>query len=72
VTPATTQDIENFKHLPDEAGVRLPLVCKLMSCSAPTVWRMAAAGTLATVKVSKRVTLFNAGSLRKVLAGGTA
>ena len=61
--------LTQFSCLPDEAGVRLPTVCSLMSCSGATVWRMVKAGKIKAHKVSERVTVFNVGSLRSVLRG---
>ena len=61
--------LERFASLPDEAGIRLPTACSVMSCSPATVWRLAKAGTLTARKVSTRVTIFNVGSIRAVLNG---
>lgn len=62
--------IEQFSHLPDEAGVRLPTVTSLLGCSSSTAWRLAHRGSLKAVKVSSRVTVFNVGSIRALLSGG--
>ena len=64
--------IENFDKLPREMGVRLPVTVTVTQSSPATVWRLAAAGKLKTVKVSSRVTLFNVGSIRDLLAGSAA
>jgi predicted DNA-binding transcriptional regulator AlpA len=61
--------LKNFDSLPDSANVRQPVVEALIGCSAATVWRMVKRGTLpAPRKLSERVTAWNVGALRKVLA----
>jgi predicted DNA-binding transcriptional regulator AlpA len=67
-TPAIPDNLKNFDSLPSAANVRLPVVQALFSCSAATVWRMVARGTLKTRKMSERVTTFNVGDLRAVMA----
>lgn len=62
--------VEQFSHLPDEAGTRLPTACAVLSCSPATLWRLAATGKVKAVKVSARVTVFNVGSVRALLKGG--
>ncbi len=62
--------LEQFPHLPNEAGVRLPTVTAVFACSNATAWRMAKAGVIKAVKISPRVTVFNVGSIRAVLNGG--
>ena len=68
--PSTTPDaLTNFDSFPDSAHVRLPVVQALVGCSSATVWRMVKRGTLpAPRKLSERVTAWNVGDLRKVLA----
>lgn len=61
--------LEQFTTLPDEAGVRMPTACCLMSCSPATIWRLVKTGTIKARKVSNRVTVFNVGSIRAVLNG---
>ncbi len=63
-------ELEKFSLMPDEAGVRLPTVCGVLSCSNATVWRLAKAGNLKAHKISPRVTVFNVGSIRALLNGG--
>ena len=61
--------LTNYDSFPDSAHVRLPVVQALVGCSAATVWRMVKRGTLpAPRKLSERVTAWNVGALRKVLA----
>ena len=61
--------LRNFDSLPDSANVRQPVVEGLFSCSPATIWRMVKRGTLpAPKKLSERVTAWNVGDLRKVLA----
>ncbi|UCV01747.1 helix-turn-helix transcriptional regulator [Dechloromonas denitrificans] len=61
--------LKNFDSLPDSANVRQPVVQALIGCSAATVWRMVKRGALpAPRKLSERVTAWNVGDLRKMLA----
>lgn len=61
--------LKNFDSLPDSANVRQPVVEGLFACSSATVWRRVKRGTLpAPRKLSERVTAWNVGDLRKVLA----
>jgi len=68
--PGTISDaLKNFSLLPDDAHVRQPVVEALFACSPATVWRMVKRGTLpAPKKFSARVSAWNVGELRKVLA----
>lgn len=59
--------LETFAQMPADAGVRLPTTKALLDCSAATIWRLAAAGKLKTLKPSPRVTLFQVGSIRALL-----
>lgn len=62
--------LRNFDALPDAAYVRLPVVCGLFACSAPTVWRKVKQGSMpAPRKLSESVTAWNVGLLRKALCG---
>lgn len=57
-----------FEAMPDNAYVRLPVVCALFSCSAATVWRRVKAGHLpAPYKLSSQMTAWRAGELRAAL-----
>ena len=61
--------LKNFNSLPDSANVRQPVVQGLFACSSATVWRMVARGTLPKPrKLSERVTAWNVGELRQILA----
>jgi hypothetical protein len=62
--------LDQFPHLPDEAGVRVPVVCAVLGCSPSTVWRMAKKGKLQTRKISDSVRVFIVGSVRAALSGG--
>ena len=63
--------LKNFDSLPDSANVRQPVVEALFGCSATTVWRMVKRGTLpAPRKLSDRITAWQVGELREVLAAG--
>ncbi len=68
-TIKTARTLAQFDLLPNTAGVREPVACALLGCSPVTVWRMARAGNLQTVRVGPRVTLFSVGSIRAVLRG---
>lgn len=66
---ALPEAFENFDTLPAAANVRPAIVAMLLGCSLATVWRMVRRGTLpAPRKISDRVTGFNVGELRQVLA----
>lgn len=61
--------LKNFSDLPDEAGVRLPVVEGLFACSGATVWRRVKQGKLpAPLRLSDRHTVWNVGDLRRALA----
>ncbi len=69
---ATIPDaLKNFDSLPDSALVRQPVVEALFGYSAATVWRMVKKGKLpAPLRLAERITTWNVGDLRKVLASG--
>ena len=61
--------LKNFDQLPDSANVRQPVLEGLFACSSATIWRRVKSGTLpAPRKWSERVSAWNVGELRKVLA----
>ena len=60
--------LKNFDALPPSASVRQPVVEGVLACSAATVWRLVKAGKLNPRKLSERVTGFNVGELRALLA----
>ncbi len=67
--PDIPDALRNFDSLPDSANVRLPVVAALFACAGVTVWRLVKAGTLpAPRKLGARVTAWNVGDLRRVLA----
>ena len=67
---AIPRALQNFDSQPDSAYVRQPVVQGLFAISAATVRRMVKRGTLpAPRKLSERVTAWNVGQLRAVLAG---
>ena len=69
--PIISDALRNFDLSPDSAHVRQPVVQALFACSSATVWRMVKRGQLpAPKKLSDRVTAWNVGELRAVLAGG--
>lgn len=62
-------DIDDFKRLPDQAFVRLPIVLKLYGCSAATIWRGVKTKRIPSpTKLSMRITAWNVGELRKALS----
>jgi hypothetical protein len=69
-TTLSNSALEQFPHMPDESGVRLPTACGVMSCSAATLWRLVKARKIKAHKISPRVTVFNVGSIRALLNGG--
>ena len=70
-TSAIPDALKNFDSLPDSANVRQPVVKALFGCSDATVWRMVKRGSIPIPrKLSERVTSWNVGDLRKVLASG--
>lgn len=70
VTAALPDALKNFDALPDSAEVRQPVVEALFGISAATVWRWSKkAGRLPKPhKRGPRVTTWNVGELRAVLA----
>jgi hypothetical protein len=64
---ALAKALKQVPNLPDEAGIRLSLVCALLACSPATVWRLAQTGKIKTRKPSRRVTVFSLGSIRALL-----
>lgn len=61
--------LRHFDTLPDTANVRLPIVRALVGCSPATVWRMVQRGDLpAPRKLTKQVTAWNVGELRRFFA----
>ena len=68
-TSAIPDALKNFDSLPDSANVRCPVVQGLYSCSAATINRMVSRGELpAPRRLSRRVSAWNVGDLRKALA----
>lgn len=56
-----------FDELPDTAGVRSSVVCRLLDCSPTTVWRLSKQGALETVRIGPRHTVYTVGSVRRLL-----
>ena len=64
---------KDFKNLPDEAFVRLPVVVLLDASSPATIWRKSKKGTFpAPVKLGEKSTGWNVGVLRRHYAALTA
>ncbi len=69
IPPESLSALKNFNFLPNEARVRLPVVCALFSRSASSIWRDIKAGRLpAPIKIGPRATAWVVGDLRKALA----
>jgi predicted DNA-binding transcriptional regulator AlpA len=66
----TPSSLHQFDTLPDAAQVRIGTVQKLLACSRSTAWRLVKSGVLKPKKFSERVTTFNVGELRELLAKG--
>lgn len=61
--------LSNFDALPDAALIPDKIVAAVFGCSVPTVWRMARDGKIpAPVRTGTRMTRWQVGALRKVLA----
>ncbi len=67
--PAHKVALESFTKLPDDARVRLPVVCALFGYSSATAWRRCRAGALPSPKKDGSVTYWTAGALRASMAG---
>jgi len=68
-TTHASKAFDNFDQLPASALVRLPVVCALLACSAPTVWRGVRAGRLPEpIRLTPGVTAWRAGDLRSVIS----
>ncbi|MBU6995848.1 helix-turn-helix transcriptional regulator [Ferrovum myxofaciens] len=62
--------MKNFDELPDSALIRLKALTQLCGISPATVWRWSKDGRLPKPrKVGSSVTVWNAGEIRKFLAG---
>jgi predicted DNA-binding transcriptional regulator AlpA len=68
--PSVVPDaLKHFDSLPDSANVRQPIVEALCGYSGATVWRRVKDGGLPRPrKLSPRVTAWNVGELRRMLA----
>jgi predicted DNA-binding transcriptional regulator AlpA len=66
---STEEILKNFDNQPASGFIRLPVLMRLYSVSAPTIWRGVKKGTIPKpVKLSERVTAWNIGEIRSVLA----
>jgi predicted DNA-binding transcriptional regulator AlpA len=66
---AIPEALTYFDSLPDSANVRVRVVAALCGCSIATVWRMVKRHQLpAPRRTSERITAWNVGELRHVLA----
>lgn len=60
--------LTEFDTLPNDAIVRQKTVVRLLACSSTTLWRLTRRGQLHPVKLSKGITGFRVGDIRKLLA----
>lgn len=66
--PTTAEVLAAFDGLPDEARIRLPVMCGLLGCSPSSVYRLVEKGTLpAPAHVFGRVSTWTAGQARAAL-----
>lgn len=66
------EQLSRFRHLPDEARVRQPVVLAILSVGSTTLWRRTRAGQFpAPIRVGNTST-WRVGDLRKALAGAEA
>lgn len=71
--PAVLAALSAWPTMPDDAYVRLPVVCALRASSRATVWRHVAAGHLpAPHHLGGRITAWRVGDLRAALRGRVA
>lgn len=68
-SPQTSQTLQTFSTLPDEAHIRVGVIAALYGCSVPTAWRWARTGRIPPPrKFSTRLTAWNVGEIRAALA----
>lgn len=68
LTAASASALANFSNLPDEAIVRLPVVCPLVGVSRVTIWRRVRADEFPSpVRLSAGAVGWRVGDLRKYL-----
>lgn len=67
-TKILPESLRQFDALPDSAHVRQPVVEALYGCSRSTLWRRVRDGAMpAPRKLSKRISAWNVGELRRSL-----
>lgn len=66
---STEEILKNFDDQPSSGFIRLPVLMRLLSVSAPTIWRGVKQGKIPSpVKLTERVTAWNVGVVRAHLA----
>ena len=69
VTQEIPEGLARFSELPNSGYIRLPVVMRLYSVSASTVWRCSKNGSIPKpVKLTERTTAWNIGLIRADLA----
>lgn len=62
-------EITNFRDLPDEAHIRLPVMKILYGCSGSTIWRGVKAKRIPEPRhLAERITCWRVGEVRAALA----
>lgn len=62
-------EITNFRDLPDEAHIRMPVMKVLYACSESTIWRGVKKNLIpAPHHLATKVTCWNVGKIRAALA----
>lgn len=67
-TSRSLNSLQSFETSPDVANVRVSVVAALFSCHEDTIWRWAKEGRLTAKKIGPKVTVFNVGEIRHLLA----
>lgn len=71
-TQAEVRTLENFGLLPDDASVRLPVVCAIFSVSPGTVWRWTKEGTLSGYRKVRGCAMWQVGGIRRLTQSQSA
>jgi len=61
--------LQNFSVMDDAANVRVAGAAAIMGCSVDTIWRWAKEKRLNAKKLGPKITVFNVGEIRRLLAG---
>lgn len=63
--------LQNFSVMDDAANVRVTGAAAIMGCSVDTVWRWAKEKRLTANKLGPKITVFNVGEIRRLIAGAS-